>query len=61
MAAEKERSRNLSVFGLIEGQEEEFPALVTVFWKRWDENLFRNDKGGLEAETDKKKGIQRNP
>ena len=31
MAAEQERSRNLSVFGLIEGQEEEFPALVTVF------------------------------
>ena len=31
MAAEQERSRNLSVLGLIEGQEEEFPALVTVF------------------------------
>jgi hypothetical protein len=29
VAAEQER--NLSVFGLIEGQEEEFPALVTVF------------------------------
>ena len=49
MAAEQERSRNLSVFGLIDGQEEEFPALVTFFWKRWGENLFRNDKGWLEA------------
>ena len=31
VAAEQERSRDLSVFGLIKGQEEEFPALVTVF------------------------------
>jgi len=31
VAAEQERSRNLSVFGLKDGQEEEFPPLVTVF------------------------------
>jgi len=31
VTAEQERSRNLSEFGLIEGQAEEFPALVTVF------------------------------
>ena len=34
MAAEKEKSKNLIVFGLKKEEEEEFPALVTAFLEK---------------------------